>query len=112
MGAMGFQRLVPIYSLHEDDPELSGSIDDFVVGLGEWIDALQDAHATGDLASVATCAGEHALQAGTLGYPGLRDAASDIRRAAEAGEAEDARKAIGDLIEIVQRVRLGHRSAA
>jgi hypothetical protein len=118
MGAMGFQRLVPIYSLHEDDPELSGSRGGVGGGrragggLGEWIDALQDAHATGDLASVATCAGEHALQAGTLGYPGLRDAASDIRRAAEAGEAEDARKAIGDLIEIVQRVRLGHRSAA
>jgi len=109
---MGFQRLAPIHSLHEDDPELSESIDDFVVGLGEWIDALQDAHAAGDLEGVAARAGEHGRQAGTLGYPGLRDAAHEIRSAAESGEAETARKAIGDLIEIVQRVRLGHRSAA
>jgi len=110
--AMGFQRLAPIHSLHEDDPELVDSIDDFVVGLGEWIDGLQDAYAAGDLATVALRAAEHARQAGTLGYPGLHDAARAIARAAEGGEAETSRKAIGDLIEIVQRVRLGHRSAA
>jgi hypothetical protein len=112
MEAMGFQRLAPIHSLHEDDPALSESIDEFVVGLGEWVDSLQDAHAAADLAAVASRADEHARLAGSLGYPGLRDAAREIARAAGAGEAEDARKAIGDLIEIVQRVRLGHRSAA
>ena len=109
---MGYQRLAPIYSLHEDDPEFSEPIDDFVLGLGEWIDALQDAHAAGDFAAVCQRAGEHALASVTLGYPGLEDAARQVVRAAEAGEEESSRKAIGDLIEIVQRVRLGHRSAA
>jgi len=109
---MGFQRLTPIHSLHDEDPELAAEIDDFVVGLGEWIDALQDAHAAGDLSGVADRAAEQSERARRLGYPSLAEAAGEVVRGAEAGEAEASRKAIGDLIEIVQRVRLGHRSAA
>ena len=109
---MGYQRLAPIHSVHEDDPEFSEGIDAFVVGLGEWIDTLQDAHAAGDFETVVARAAAQALAATTLGYPGLSDAARQVVRAAEDGEDENSRKAIGDLIELVQRVRLGHRSAA
>jgi hypothetical protein len=109
---MGFQRLTPIRSAHEDDPELSAAIDAFVVGLGEWIDALQDGHAEGDLARVAERAGEHAELARRLGYPGLGEAALAVAFSARADDEEGSRKAIADLTEIVQRVRLGHRSAA
>lgn len=109
---MGFQRLTPIHSTHEEDEALRPAIDDFVVGLGEWIDELQDTHAAGDLVRVAAAAHPHAALAERLGYPALRDGATQVARCAEAGEDQPARKAIGDLIEIVQRIRLGHRSAA
>ena len=109
---MGFQRLAPIHSLHEESPELADAIDAFVLGLGEWIDGLQDSHAAGDLASVTKRAGRHAEKADALGYPSLCDGSRAVVSAAAAGEPETARKAIGDLIELVQRVRLGHRSAA
>ena len=110
--AMGFQRLTPIHSLHEESPELADSIDEFVVGLGEWIDGLQDSHAAQDLAEVEKRAEGHAERSDALGYPSLRDGAGAVAQAAHAGDLEAARKAIGDLIELVQRVRLGHRSAA
>jgi hypothetical protein len=109
---MGFQRLTPIRSTHEDDPELAAAIDNFVVGLGEWIDGLQDGHAAGALAAVAERASAHAAVAGRLGYPGLGEAASAVAASARAGDEEGSRKAIGDLTELVQRIRLGHRSAA
>jgi hypothetical protein len=106
------QRLTPIHSLRDDDPEVGDAIDEFVVGLGEWIDGLQDAHAAGDLAAVADLAAAQAERAEDLGYPSLGDASRDVMRSAGAGEDDASRKAISGLIEIVQRVRLGHRSAA
>jgi len=109
---MGFQRLAPIHSLHEESPELADAIDAFVLGLGEWVDGLQDGCAAGDLVAVAERAGRHAEKAETLGYPSLRDGARAVAQAAGEGEPETARKAIGDLIELIQRIRLGHRSAA
>lgn len=109
---MAPDRLAPIRSVHEDDPELAPSIDRFVVGLGEWIDTLQDACAAGDLKRVRDEANGQAVEAERLGYPVLAQGAAKVGVAAEQGESQATRKAIGDLIELVQRIRLGHRSAA
>jgi hypothetical protein len=109
---MGFQRLAPIHSEREDDPELLEAIDAFVVGLGEWIDSLQDAQAAGDLWAASESARDQVVKAVRVGYPVLAAGAEKVAAAAQAGESEATRKAIGDLIELVQRIRLGHRSAA
>ncbi len=109
---MSNDRLSPIRSTREDDAEVAPAIDRFVVGLGEWIDDLQDAHAAGNLAGVRSLADAHAEEAAQLGYPVLAEGAGEVASAAKEGEAEASRKAISDLIEVVQRIRLGHRSAA
>jgi hypothetical protein len=109
---MGLQRLSPIHSDHEDDDALRERIDAFVLGLGEWVDALQDAHASGELSRVEGLAADHGREAHALGYPVLADATDEIVASCRASDAEAARKGIGDVTELIQRVRLGHRSAA
>lgn len=106
------QRLAPIHSICEDDPAVAEAIDAFVVGLGEWMDDLQDAHASGDLSAVGRSAQQHVGEAERLGYPTLAEGAEGVAQAAQQGELETTHKAISDLIEIVQRIRLGHRTAA
>lgn len=109
---MGTQKLTPIRSTCDEDPALAEAVDAFVIGLGEWIDHLQDAHAEGDLTAVSEAARNHAAEAVRVGYPQLAETAGQVASSADAGDAEAARKSIGDLIELVQRIRLGHRSAA
>jgi len=109
---MGIERPTVIHSVHEDDEALRPRIDRFVVGLGEWLDALQDAHAKEAISEVRELAVEHGRLAGELGYPGLVEAAADLEASCVAGDAEAARKTIAELTELVVRVRRGHRSAA
>lgn len=109
---MAFEKLSPIHSTSEDDVALADAIDAFVIGLGTWIDELQDAQAAGDFAAVRQAAESHADEAVRLGYPVLAEGALEVASAAQGEESEGVRKSINGLVEIVQRIRLGHRTAA
>jgi hypothetical protein len=92
--------------------ELEPEIDAFIYGLGELVDACQDAEAAGrpeELGALATRLAERAAQ---LGFAPLETAAASICDACRSRGAEAARKAVQELTELAQRVRRGHRSAA
>jgi hypothetical protein len=108
-----YERPEPaLRSSREDDPELELAIDDFVVRLGETVDALQDAEAAGQLDGLRQQADALVLRARELGYEALAEAARRIREACDEPNPMAAHKAIEDFTELSQRVRRGHRSAA
>ncbi len=109
---MAGERLSPIYSDREDDADLREPIDAFVIGLGERIDTIQDAHVAGNASQLASLAGALEQDARALGYPIFARAAQGIRHSVESGDEDTARKAISEVTELAQRVRLGHRGAA
>jgi hypothetical protein len=102
----------PILSRHAEDPAFDERIDRFVVGLGERVDAFQDAERLGDRTALATLAEALRSEADALGYPPLSDAAAQVALACSDPSPEALRKSVLDLTEITQRVRRGHRSAA
>ncbi len=102
----------PILSTRAEDPAYDERIDRFVVGLGERIDAFQDAESAGDRAALETLAGALAHDADAVGYAPLAEAARRVAEACAETAAEALRKSVIDLTEVAQRVRRGHRSAA
>ena len=102
----------PIRSSREHEPDLEPEIDAFVFGLGELVDAFQDAEIAGALTTLVQLSLRLAERAHALGYPVVADSAERIRSACEEQSPDAVRKAIQDLTEIAQRVRRGHRSAA
>ncbi len=107
-----FERKPPIRSTQEDIAELAEEIDRFVIGLGERIDAIQDAELAqcgGELASLAR---QLAGDADRLGYPAMAECARATAMAAEDSKTETARETIVELTDLAQRVRRGHRGAA
>jgi hypothetical protein len=98
-----YERPEPaLRSSREDDPAIELQIDAFVVGLGETVDALQDAEAAGQLDALRRQAEALATRTRELGYESLADAANPVA----------AHKAVADFTELSKRVRRGHRSAA
>jgi hypothetical protein len=108
-----YQRPEPaLRSSRESDPEVELQIDAFVVRLGETVDALQDAEAAGQMASLRQQADALALRTRELGYESLADAARQICQACDEANPVAAHKAVADFTELSKRVRRGHRSAA
>ncbi len=105
-------KRTPLLSTRANDPDVQDSLDAFVVGLGERIDALQDAEIASDLPRMGVLAGELRDAAADHGYELLADCAAGVRTACASGNAEVAHKGLLELTEITQRVRLGHRGAA
>lgn len=99
-------------SSREDDPELALRIDVFVLQLGETVDALQDAEASGKLPSLGTLARELVERCHELGYESLGEVALQITAACLEDNPVAAHKAVVDFTELSKRVRRGHRSAA
>ncbi|MGH0029061.1 MAG: hypothetical protein ACQGVC_04680 [Myxococcota bacterium] len=107
----GQERPRPIYSSLAEDPALQDAIDAFVVRLAERVDELQDCEARGDFRQLAQRAEELLLESTKVGYDGLSRCAAAARSAGQDRNGEAARKAIVELTEVAQRVRLGHRGA-
>ena len=108
-----YERPEPaLRSSREGDPDVELQIDAFVVGLGETVDALQDAEAAGNLAALHALAAPLCERARTLGYESLADVAREIVEAAADPSPDAARKAVEGFTELSKRIRRGHRSAA
>jgi hypothetical protein len=102
----------PIVSRFAEDPAFDERIDRFVVGLGERIDAFQDAESQGARGALESLATALRGEAEELGYPLLAAAADRVLAASGEPGSEGLRKSVQELTEITHRVRRGHRSAA
>lgn len=105
------ERIRPIFSSRADDPALSEAIDEFVIGLAERIDHLQDAETEADLARLATLAHGLAADAEPLGYAALARVAQVVEAAAREEKADEAHANLVKLTEIAYRIRMGHPGA-
>jgi hypothetical protein len=106
------ERPRPIYSSFADDPAQQDLIDAFVVGLAERVDELQDYEARGEFERLLLRAEALLGDARKAGYDVLVHCAASVRTAAQTRQSREARKALIELTEVSQRVRLGHRGAA
>jgi hypothetical protein len=102
----------PIYSSREDDPKLYDEICDFVVGLAEEVDLLQDAEADGELERLAELCLDLEQRARTYGYETLADVALQVSQASQEQKPESAQEALVELTDIGKRIRRGHRGAS
>ena len=105
-------RRKPIYSVHEEDPDLQEPIHEFVVGLAERIDGLQDLHSLDDFARLAELCALLSDEAQRLGYPILATVARSAAEAAGESKRESSEQALVEITEITQRIRQAHRGAA
>jgi HPt (histidine-containing phosphotransfer) domain-containing protein len=102
----------PLFSSFADDPTLGPAIHEFLLGLAERIDALQDAYSRRDFKDLAHLAGGLASQAVAAGFEPLATCASRIETTSLAQKPEPSFRALVELTELVRRARLGHRGAA
>lgn len=101
----------PIFSSRADDLERRDAIDQFVVGLAERVDQLQDADAAGRLAELANFAQSLGLEAAANGFEPLANCAESVHQSAREGRERDAHELLIELSHLAQRVRRGHRGA-
>lgn len=108
-----YDRPEPVLrSSRESDPGVEFQIDAFVIGLGETVDALQDAEASGHFDTLREMAEGLIGRARELGYESISDAAGAIALACSDPSPDAARKAVEHFTELSKRARRGHRSAA
>ena len=105
-------RRKPIYSIHEDDPELQEPINDFVLSLAERIDGLQDLHSSGNLTGLGEQCGGFADDAERLGYPLFASVARVAAEACLESKADASEDALVEMTALIQRIRQAHRGAA
>ena len=104
-------RPLPLYSRLIDDPACGEAIDDFVVGVAERVDHLQDADSKGELDELARLAGELAMDARAVGFDLLADVAAAVQAACVEGSTKPAHDGVVAVTELAYRIRLGHRGA-
>jgi hypothetical protein len=109
---MNDRLLPPIRSEREHEPDVEPEIDAFVFGLGELVDAFQDAEMAGATSTLASLATQLHERAQHLGYPAIAESAREIRAACGERGPDAMRKAVQELTDLAHRVRRGHRSAA
>jgi hypothetical protein len=102
----------PLFSSFADDPALGAAIHEFVLGLAERIDALQDAYSRRDFKELARLAGTLASDGVAAGYEPVSTCASRIEETSLAQQLEPTYRALLELTDLVRCVRLGHRGAA
>lgn len=104
-------RPQPLYSSLVDDPLCSEAIDEFVIGVAERIDHLQDADSKGDLRELSQLASQLVVDARSAGYDSLADIAAAVEAACEERASRRAHEGVVELTDLTLRVRLGHRGA-
>ena len=107
----GQDQLRSIHSALAEDPALQDAIEAFVVELAGRVDDLQDCEARADLPRLAELGEKLLLESAKVGYDSLSRCAAAVRSSAIEGTAEGTRKALIELTEVAQRVRLGHRGS-
>jgi hypothetical protein len=105
------EPLRPLFSSRADDPEAAASIEAFLVGLAERIDALQDAEGRGDFAQIARAVARLGADAHGAGYEGLAGVARELAEAADAEKSDEVHRRLVELTGLSVRVRMGHRGA-
>jgi hypothetical protein len=105
------EPLRPLFSSRADDPEAAASIEAFLVGLAERIDALQDAEGRGDHGQIARAVARLAAEAHAAGYEGLAGVARELAEAADAEKSDEVHRRLVELTGLSVRVRMGHRGA-
>jgi hypothetical protein len=105
------ERPLPLYSKLIDDPNSGDAIDEFVVGVAERVDHLQDADSRGDFAELGRLACELALDARNAGFELLADVAGVVQAACVDGSKKPAHDGVIAVTDLACRIRLGHRGA-
>jgi hypothetical protein len=105
------ERPLPLHSKLIDDPSSGDAIDEFVVGVAERVDHLQDADSRGDFAELGRLAGELARDAREAGFDVLADVARAVQRACLDGSKKPAHDGVVAVTDLACRIRLGHRGA-
>jgi hypothetical protein len=109
---MSDERIKPIYSSRGNDPSVSEIVDQFVIGLGERIDHLQDADSAQDFDQIAILGSALVEDARQAGFAELAGIASALEEVSTWRDAESTHARLVELTGIVYRVRLGHMGTA
>jgi len=111
LGVQDSERPLPLYSRLIDDPNAGEAIDDFVVGVAERVDHLQDADSRGDFAALGRLAFELSTDARAAGFDLLADVARIVGAACLEGSKKPAHDGVVAVTDLACRIRLGHRGA-
>ena len=102
----------PVYSVLQACSELDESIHEFVVGLAEQVDLLQDDEQNSDFEGLEERAAILSGQAERMGYPELARLTQKVS-AFCVGQMKDAvQKGLMEITEMARRIRMGHRGSA
>jgi hypothetical protein len=101
----------PIFSSRADDLDQRDAIDQFVIGLAERVDRLQDADSVGRLDELSDVAHKLAAEALANGFELLAQAAERVARHGRDNRGRDVHAELIELSHLAQRVRRGHRGA-
>lgn len=102
----------PIYSAHHKDCSAREQISDFVVGLAERVDSLQDAEGDVGLDALHALAGSLASDAERRGFELLAELARQVADACTKQMPDAAQNSMIELTDVARRIRLGHRGSA
>jgi citrate lyase beta subunit len=105
------ERPGPIFSRLVEDPAFGEAIDEFVIGVAERVDHLQDADSKGDIGELRRLAAQLVVDARAAGFDLLADVATSIESACLERSYKPAHDGVVALTELARRVRLGHRGA-
>ena len=111
VGVQDSERPLPLFSKLIDDPASGDTIDEFVVGVAERVDHLQDADSRGNLAELGRLASELAIDARSAGFDLLADVARSVRAACLDGSKKPAHDGVVAVTDLACLIRLGHRGA-
>ena len=106
------RRLVPIYTSLPDSSAVLERIDEFVYGISERMDHIQEAEIAKDLPLCAKLLVELGRDGENLGFEILHEAALAAAERCEKNDDYNLLEQLQEVMEIVQRIKRGHRSTA
>ena len=106
------ERPTPIVSSYLENPQFQEQIDEFVYGISSRLDDMQDAGIEGDFALCGKLMADLSHDAENLGFDPLFQLAQEVMQACEDEDDELLLQKLQEALVIIQRIKLGHRSAA